>query len=303
MPFAAQAQCVLEGEAVATEVRPEGTRGLVLRVQEETRVTFEPRGRARVEGVRPIAFVGRTASRSVVAFASRPIVGHGVLHVAAGARVQVVRTSPSLRVALELEGLGIAPFDVTCEDLALVALDVPPPMPDVGADLELVEARGRGLRVFAGATGGRGVRISERDSDGTLPALEVLERRGARIRVRAALHEGVTLDGWVEARSVAPGKEPLGDGGTCCLSSARRCGFGHAGETVYAGDATIRAGAGLRADDVVWGRVVEDVRATVHVVRWDDGRELVSVTSLPGVDTGGCGPVATIDRDAVVLDP
>jgi hypothetical protein len=317
-PSEAAAQCALSGEANVDAVTPRGT-GLTFGIAEEARVTLEGR-RAHIEGLRPIAFVGTAASRDVNLFLASDRQVHGVLSLTAGLPVNVTRVR-GRRAASPIDAgpVRIA-LSVPCDGLALV-----PPTSDAGAEEEedddwehVVWVRGRDLQVFAGPTSADGVRLSLRAGVPTCEWPWLIARGAAsgRIRVHATLADGMVLDGWVDRADVHGTTTVMT---TCCDMGGMgsMCGHGYAGE-VYRGSARIAAGTVLRdGEDRQWGRVVEDIDATIAISRstvtTTSGTasaattvtrvsETVWLESTPNMIVDSCGPIEVhVDRAAVTL--
>ena len=314
MPTAA-AQCSFAGEARIDRVTPRGG-DLQFGVTEQARVTIDGT-RARVEGVRPIAFVGSAASRDVALFLAADRTVQGVLSVRAGTPLRVRRVVGARAAGfIDAESVRVA-LSVPCGELSLSSLAPDMEESSVEDDLDhVLLVRGRSLWVYAGPTTSRGVRLALRGSvpSSRWPLLAARGASGTRIHVRATLAGGVTIDGWVDGESVhLPGLSISASCG-CEMASAAVCGHGYAGET-YRGAARIAAGAVLRdGDGRVWGQVAEDIDATVAMSTMTatshpaDGSpevyriETVWIEALPGLIFDSCAflPVQ-VDRAAVTI--
>lgn len=256
LPSPAPAQCRLAGEGRVDGVRPTGTT-LSVGLDEELEVTL--RGtRADVRGIAPVELSGRARARDVhvrLAVARR---AHGVLALAAGAEVRVLRERGG-RAHVRLDGGAVRiHLDVPCADLGLGrALETSAEVPIEG---ELAGVRGSTLSVFPTASGGRPLVLRARG--GSFPVLDVVERRG-RWRVRAELAPGVLIDGWVDRGALSSTMTVWSDdhSGT----SGGGCGWSYAGER-HRGPATIVAGTALLDEHgVIAARTITDVHAVIAI--------------------------------------
>ncbi len=309
----AAAQCTIEGDARIDDVTPRGT-DLHFGVEEHARVTLDG-VRARVEGLRPIAFVGAAASRDVALFLAADRTVQGVISVRAGTPLRVRRVDGARAAGFVDAGLVRLPISVPCGALSLTP-EAPPPAADTSdeGDATLL-VRARSLSVYAGPTTFRGVRLALRDGApiSEWPWLTARGHSGARVRVTAVLADGVTIDGWVE-RTVVQRPSSFTSSSCCCMGGGTMCGHGYAGET-YRGAARVAAGAELRdGDDRVWGHVVEDTAATVAISAFTVTShpidappevrriETVWLETIPGLVFDSCSsPSIHLDRDAVTI--
>lgn len=307
----AAAQCDLSGLATVEGVRPRGT-DLRFGIVEEARITLDGT-RARVEGLRPVAFHGSAASRDVQLFSTRDRSLRGVVSVSAGTAVHVNRVRGDRAASFIDAGPIRIPLSLPCEQLALI-----PPTATGVEDEDLgnvVLVRQRSLVVYPGASSARGMRLALRAgaSIAEWPWLTARGAAGTRIHVRTLLADGVVLDGWIERADVS---YPSALSATCCdeMGGIAMCGHGFAGER-YRGMARVAAETELRdSRGHVWGRVVSDSDAMVVVTSFGvtvtsaggapetHREETVWLEGIPGLVPGPCSPLnVQLDRSAVTL--
>lgn len=312
LPSRSTAQCALEGVGVVDAVTPDGT-SLSLGVSEQVRVSIAG-ARAHVVGVTPIAFEGEARSRDVRVALIASHTFFGVLRAAAAVPVQVTRASrrgATLRIAAGPTALVVT---LPCDEVGLSEIGSTPDVEDLEDMAEQMRVAGRVLRVYSHARGGRPVALRDGREGERFGYLDVVERRGARVHVRAVLGS-LVLDGWVERENLRPLPEVISGCGCDTRSSSFGCGHGYGGETER-GRVTLAAGTELSdGDGVVWGHLVADAMADVVVTvpgvavsigpdgtRTETRHPIVYVESLTGLLTPPCDGLGVhVPRADVVL--
>jgi hypothetical protein len=314
VPRCAAAQCVLSGDAAIDAVTPRGTE-LTFGLDEEARVTLDGT-RARVEGIRPIAFLGTAASRDVGLYVAADRDVRGVLSVAAGTEVRVTRVRGRRAASFIDAGAVRVALSLPCDQLALAPPTTEAELPAEEDDAagRVLLPRGRSLQVFSGPRTFRGVRLALRVGmpSSEWPWLTPRGAAGTRVHVRATLVDGVVLDGWVERESVySPG---LLSATSWCGTGGAMCGHGYAGET-YRGSARIAAGTGLRDEEGhVWGTLMEESEANVAISTTTmtvtssaagvvvHRTDTVWIEGIPGLIPDPCSALGVqVDRASVAL--
>lgn len=299
--------CVLEGRGAIADISPRHATGLRLGLEEHLRVKLD-QGKAKVEGLDPIQLEGTAPLSSVELHLREDVVFQGVLHAAKNAPMRALAArGRAVRVRPAIAGVVISPTELGCDLLSLEVVPVESGDESAPPSIGFALARNESLRVEAHANGGPGLVL--RKDPGSKVSLrdigfEVIERRASRMRIRAELSSDITIDGWVDAKSIRfeetmttmPASE-IGNG----------CGYGFAGNVVYRGPAIVREGALLFNDQRPFAKVVRDVPAVVAIVaRNGEGestaRELVHIESIAGIAKDRCAPTgATVAIEAVSL--
>lgn len=310
-PAGARAECTFEGEVHAADVVPEGS-SVSLTLEARARVVVEG-ATARVDTTAPFALRGRTSSARVRFALARAETLAGVVHGVAGTPVRVLRVvGDRARVRLDTPVARVF-AEVSCDALALATSDtlLTARAEPGGAEGSWVWAREGVLDVHATRSGGRPVRL--RDPDRTdayeLLALRVIER-GARLRVRVELAQGVTLEGWVDPARVAH-RAPDLRAVELASSGGGSCGWGYAGERSRL-DVELAVGTELLDErGLAIARLTEPTRARVaiSVTRWTAGRDesmrrgadvIVYVDQLTGLVPPPCSGLGLrVSPDAV----
>jgi len=314
-PSTVRAECTLEGLAEAADVTPRGA-SLRFGVAEQARISLEGT-HATVQGITPVAFVGRARVRDVSVYLAQARDVRDVLFAEAGVPLGVVRERDGGVGGWISAGPARVFLSLPCDALSLSDSNEAPE-PEVAQETSAstaVRIRDRVLRAFASARGGSALELRLRPglTRDAWPDLVVVGARGTRFHVRAELETGVRLDAWIERDAVGSWDGAMSGCG-CDAPSGGGCGHGYANQS-YAGPARIRAGAELRdGEGHVWGHVVVDsslvVSVSTMVGRWTRGggesgitrTDTVWVESLPGLIADPCsGLAAQVDRDAVTL--
>jgi hypothetical protein len=335
-----QAQpCELDGggRGVVEQVRPEGTDASSLhafRVETVARARLEG-SHAELEVQEPLVFRGRAEARSVALRLGRAHSVAGVIRVERGVPVRARRVAGVAQLQVEAGATSFT-MQAPCRDLVFGEL----PAEETGEASESGRGAGRGVaredargvraerrgiassagmvlhranrqprrntvRVFASATGSRGVTLRRLSEEGHWPELVVMGTSASRTHIWTTLAPGVTVDGWIESAELRDASGSAFVGGV----AGGLCGRGLVGTLRYRGPATLAEGAALLdLRGHAWARTVRALEVEIVVVqppaRSDEAEETqVYVERIPGFGTQ-CAPVrARVSPTDVTYEP